>query len=324
VHATDASAGANMDCTKHELDRRSVGTRRQADDTQDAGELKRFQEDVLRAIAPLQDKMSPEAGVVSSWPALLHRGGHDVPAMMSIRQYPISLPLSFKQKLFVFGAMIAIVVGVSIGVMIVAADTGRVTLADSSVTRWLTQLTGGSPDAVKNDGAPIILNDTTAQAEPAPPSSQIPITEAPDRAVPDHPTSPQTTSSSPGSVQSADLTQPAAATSDYGQGGSSGKDETASSAINEGAPVAASANVSSSSVAVPVQRDTELYREFIEWQANREKPQVQQHRSARSFKRAAGTLAPRTHRDNAANVTGNRSSLSSRAKVSIPRQSRGL
>jgi hypothetical protein len=306
VHSSDASTGANMDCNKHEFGSRSVAVRGQTDDMQSSDELKRFQEDVLRAIEPLQDQTSPEAGVRPSWP------------MMSIYQHQSSLPPSPKQKSFVLRAMIVIVVSVAISAMSIAADTERVTLAGLSVNGWLTQLTETVLDAVKNDGAPIILNDTTAQAEPAPLSSQIPTTEVPYGAVPDYSTSLQTTSSSDGSVQSADLMQPTVATSDYGEGSPSGKDENASSKINEGAPVAVNVNASSS-VSLPKKNDSALYREFIEWQANQEKPQVQQHRSARFSKRTAGTRTSRKYHANATNEIVNGPSVSSRVNEHVAR-----
>jgi hypothetical protein len=301
-----------MAFNKHEFDLQRVGARRQTDNLQDADELERFREEMLRAIAPLEHRMSPEAGAPSSRPAIVQRTGH---AAMPIHQSPASRQHSSKPKLFVFGAMIAIVGGVLIGVTIAAADMEQVSLADLSVTRWLMQLTGSSQNAVKNDGAQAILNDTTAQAEPSPLSSQAPTTEA--AVVPDRPPSSQTTSSSAESVQPADSAQPAVATSDHGQGGSSGKDEIAPPATNEGTLAATSRNVSSSPVAVTEEKNSDLYREFIAWQASREKPQSEQRRSVPPFKRAAEAHALRTHRANAANVTGNRSGSSSRAIESL-------
>jgi hypothetical protein len=109
-------------------------------------------------------------------------------------QYPTSIQYFSKRNLFVFGAMITIVGGALIGVTIAAANLERVTLNHLSVTRWLTQITGASPNAVKNEETKAILNDTTAQAEPSPLSSQSPPIEA--AAVADHPPSSQTTSSS--------------------------------------------------------------------------------------------------------------------------------
>ena len=213
--------------------------------------------------------------------------------------------------------MTAIVGGVLIGVTLAAADLEQVTLADLSVPRWLVQLTGASPDVAKNDGAQATLSDTTAQAAPSPLSSQAATTEA--SVVPDQPPPSQTTSSSAESVQPADLAQPAAATPHYGQGGSSWKDENASPTINEGALAATSGNVSSSPAAVTDEKSSELHREYIAWQASREKPQGEQRRSLPSFKRAAEAPTSRTARAKAANVTGNKSGSSTRANESPAR-----
>jgi hypothetical protein len=224
---------------------------------------------------------------------------------------------SSKSKLFVFGAMTVIVGSVLIGVTFAAADMEQVALADLSVPRWLAQLTGASQDVTKNDGARATLSGMTAQAGPSPLSLQAATTEA--SVVPDHLPPSQTTSSRAESVQSADLAKPAAATSDRGLGGSSWKDENASPTTNEGALAATSGNVSSSPVAVTAEKSSELYREYIAWQASREKPQTEQRRSVPSFKRAAEAHASRTPRANAANVTGNKFGSSTRANESLTR-----
>jgi hypothetical protein len=294
-----------MAFNEHECDWRRVGARSQTDGVQEADELESFREELLRAIAPLEYRMSPKAGAPSSRPAPFHR--YQAPKQQH----------SFKSKLFVFGAMSAIVGGVLMGVTLAAADMEQVILADLSLPRWFVQLTGASPDVAKNDGAQATLSDTTAQAGPSPVSSQAATTEA--SVVPDHPPPSQTTSSSAESVQPADSAQPAAATSDHGQGGSSWKDENASPTTNEGTLAATSGNVSSSPVAVTEEESSELYREYIAWQASREKPQSEQRRSVPSFKRAAEAHASRTPRTNAANVTGNKSGSSTRANESAAR-----
>ena len=240
-----------MDSNKRESDWQRVGARRRTDGRQEADELESFKEELLRAIAPLEYRMSPK-GAPSSRPALF-------------RQYPASTQRSSKPKRFVFGAMTAIVGGVLIGVTLAAADMVRVSLADLSVTRWLVQLTGASPNAVKYDSAQATLNDTTAQAGHSPLSSQAPTTEV--AVFPDHPPSSQTTSSSAESVQPADLALPAVATSDVGQGGSSRKDKIASPTTNEGTLTATNVNISLSPVAVTEEKNSELYREYIAWQA---------------------------------------------------------
>ena len=314
-----------MDFNKHESDWQRAGARRQTGGLQEADELESFKEELLRAIAPLELRMSPKAeapfsrsGPVSR-PDLVQRTDHDVLAAASMQH--LSKSKLSKSRLLVFGTMAAIVGGVLIGVTIAAADMEQVTLADLSVTRWLAQLTSASPNATKSDGAQAALqaalNDTTARAEPSPVSAQAaPTTEA--AIVPDRPPSSQTTSSSAEAAQPADLAQPAAATSDHGQDGSPRKDENASPA-NEGTLAASSANASSSPVAVTEDKNSELYREFMAWQASREKPQSEQRRSALPSKRPAEAHASRTHHANTANVTGNRSRSSSRANESLAR-----
>jgi hypothetical protein len=200
-----------------------------------------------------------------------------------------------------------------IGVTIAAANLAGVTLEDLSVTRWVTQLTGASPNAVKNDGAQAILKDTTEKAEPSPLSSQVPATAV---AVADYPPSPQTTSSSAEPVQPADLAQPAVATSDHSQDSSSRKDGIAIPTTNEGTLAATSGTVSSSPFVLKEEKNSELYRQYLAWQADREKSQSEQRHS---YKRTAETHASRKHRSNAANVTGNRSDSSSRASESTDR-----
>jgi hypothetical protein len=291
-----------MDFNKHESDWQRVGAQRPTNGLREADELESFKEELLRAIAPLEYRMSPK-GAPPSRP--VHR------YQASKQQH------SSKSKLFVFGAMTAVVGGVLIGVTLATADMQQVTLADLSVPRLLVQLTGASPDVAKNDGAQATLSDMTAQAGPSPLSSQAATTEA--SVVLDHPPSSQTTSSSAESVQSADLAKPAAATSDRGQGGSSWKDENASPTTNEGTLAATSGNVSSSPVAVTEKRSSELYRDYIAWQASREKPQIEQRRSVPSFKRPAEARASRTPRASAAGVTGNKSGSSTRANESSTR-----
>ena len=300
-----------------DLNTNELGAQRQIDRPQDVDEFVRFREDISRAIAPLEHRMSPEAGAPSSIRALIQRADRDMLATMPSYQYPPSMQHSFKPNFFVFGAMITIVGGALIGITIASADLQGITLDDLSVTRWLTQLTGASPNAVKNDEAKTILNDTTEQAEPSPLSSQAPATEA--AAVADHPPSSQTTSSSAEPVKPADLAQPAVATPDPSQDNSSRQDGIATPNTNEGTIATTNRNVSSSPVVATGEKNSELYRQYIAWQASREKPRSEQRHSALPSKRTAEQHASRRHRANAANVTGNRSGSSSRANESLAR-----
>jgi hypothetical protein len=119
---------------------------------------------------------------------------------------------------------------------------------------------------VKNDEAQAILTDTTTQAEPSPLPLQIPPTEA--AAVADHPPSSQTTSSSAQPVQPVSLAQPAVATSDPSQGSSAQKDGIATPTTNEG-KLAATGNDESSSPFAKEKKNSELYRQYLAWQAKR-------------------------------------------------------
>jgi hypothetical protein len=233
--------------------------------------------------------MSPEAETPSSLQALIQRIDHDLLTTMPSYQYPTSLQHSFQPNFFIFGAMITIVGGALIGFTIAAANLAGVTLDDLSVTRWVTQLTSASPNTAKNDGGQAILNDTTTQAEPSPLSSQAPATEA--AAVADHPPSSQSTSSSAEPVQPADLAQAALATPDPSQGSSSRKDEIATPTANEGTLAATSSNVSSAPDAVTEEKKSELYRQFLAWQASQEKPQSEQRHSSKRTADAHASIA---------------------------------
>jgi hypothetical protein len=272
-----------MDFNRHEL-----GAQRQIDRPQEVDEMERFREDISRAIAPLEHRMSPEAGAPSSIRALIQRARDDMLATMPSYQYPTSMQHYFKRNFFVFRAMI-IVIGALIGATIATANLQRVTLDDLSVTRWVTQLTGASPNAVENDGTQAILKDTTEQAEPSPLSSQAPATEA--AAVADHSPSPQTASSSAEPVQPADLAQPAIATSDHGQGSSSRNDGIATPATNEGTLAATSGDVSSSPFALKEEKNTELYRQYLVWQASQEKTQSEQRHFSKRTAEAHASIA---------------------------------
>jgi hypothetical protein len=299
-----------MDFNKHKSDWQRVGARRRTDGLQQAEELESFKEELLRAIAPLELRINPKAGVPSSRPALSQRTGNDALAAAS-KQH------SSKSKLFVFGTMTALIGAVLIGVTFAAADMEQVALADLSVPRWLAQLTGNSQDVTKNDGARATLSGTIAQARPSV-SLQAATTEA--SVVHDHLPPSQTTSPTAESVQPADLAQPAAATSDRGQDSSSRKDGIATPTTNEGTLAATSGNVSAWPVDVTQEKtNSELYRQYLAWQASREKPQIEQRRSVPSFKRLAEAHASRTPRASAANVTGNKSGSSTRANESSTR-----
>jgi hypothetical protein len=273
-----------MDVNRHDL-----GAQRQLDRSQDVDEMERFKEDISRAIAPLEQRMSPDARAPSSIRALIQQTHDDLLATMPSYQYPTSMQHSFKPNFFVFGAMITIVGSALIGVMIAAANLAGVTLDDLSVTRWVTQPTGASPNAVKNNEAQAILKDTTEQVEPSRLSSQAPATET--SVVADQPPPSQTTSSSAEPVKPADLAQPAIATPDPSQDSSSRKDGIATPTTSEGTLAATSGTIFSSPLALKEEKNSELYRQYLSWQASQEKTQSEQLHSSKRTADAHASIA---------------------------------
>jgi hypothetical protein len=277
-----------MDFNKHES-----GMQRQTDRPQNVDELERFRDEILRALSPLELRKSPEAEAPSSIRAFIQRTDDDVLATTPSYQYPTSPQRYSKPNFFLSGVMITVVGGALIGVTVASAGLAGVTLDDLSVTRWVTQLTGASPNAVKNDEAQAILSGATEQAEPSPLSSQAPATET--------------------AVQPANLAQPAVANSDQARAAPLGK--IATPTTNEGT-LAATVDDESSSPFAKEKKNAELYRQYIAWQGNRERSQSEQRHSP---KRTAETHAPQKNRSNAANVTDKRSGSSSQASESPDR-----
>src|SRR5262249_10283502 len=102
--------------------------------------------------------------------------------------------------------------------------------------------------------------------EPSPRSSQAPATEA--AAVDDHPPSSQSTSSNAEPLQPAGLAQPAAATPEHSEDFTSRKDGLATPTTNE-STLAVTGDDESSSPFAKEKRNSELYRQYLAWQAKR-------------------------------------------------------
>jgi hypothetical protein len=241
-----------MDFNKH-----ASGTQHQIDRLQNIDELELFKDEILGALAPLIE-------VPSSRRTLIRRTHHDLIASMPSYQCQPWARRSSKQNILVFAAMITVVGGALIGVTVTSARLAGLSLDDLSVARWVTQLIGTSTNSVKNDAMQTILKGTTEQAEPSPLSSQALATE--EASVEDQPPSSQTMSSSAGPIQPANLAQPAAPTPDPSQDSSSRKDEIATPTTNEGKLGAPGDDEFSSPFAIE-KRNSELYRQYLAWQA---------------------------------------------------------
>jgi hypothetical protein len=272
-----------------------------------ADQSKRFREELLRALGPFQ---APSAGQRSPRSVLIQRSSRGVPSMASASRYPPSEQVSLKPTLFACSAMLAIAVGVFIGITIAGVDIERVAFPDLSVTRRLVQLVGASEDTLKRSEAAAMLNAPTAQAQPSQPLSQAQTTEP--AALADHPPSSEAAPSNVEPLRLTDLTQPAAATLDHSHISSVGKDENVPTRGSQGPPVAASAALSLSPTTVLEEKNSELYRQFLAWRDKDERPQAASQ-PTRSFRRVANVPTSRTDRANLNSVSGNRSDISSRA-----------
>jgi hypothetical protein len=205
---------------------------------------KRFREELPRPLVPSQ---ASRPRVRSPRPVLVQGGGRDVPSTVSVTRSPPSEQVSLKPTLIACSAMLAIAVGLFIGITIAGVDIDQV----ASVTGRLVQLVGASEDALKQGQAAAMLNDPTVEAQPSQPSSQAQTTEP--AALADQ-SSLETAPSSAQPLRSIDLTPAAVVTPDQGQINSVGKHEN----VPPGVTVAASPQLSL--LPVPDERNSELYR----------------------------------------------------------------
>ena len=106
-----------MGSTEYDVERNIVDERHLAKDTQGRDEAKRLQDDLLRAIEPLESQLILRANVRPLRPDALYRASRDAAAPISNRQFSPPLSPSSKQKfLVVITAIVVIAAGVAIGV----------------------------------------------------------------------------------------------------------------------------------------------------------------------------------------------------------------
>jgi hypothetical protein len=287
-----------MDFSKREFNRSSADERN-PDRKLNAERSKRFREGPPRSLGPSQ---ALREGVRSPR-SVLQGLGRDVPSTASVTRSLPSEQVSLKPTLFACSAMLAIAVGVFIGIRIAGVDIEQVAFPDLSVTRRLVQLIGASDGTLKHGEAAAILNDPTAQAQLSQPFSQAQATEP--ASLTDDPPSSEIVPLSAEPLRSTDLTQPATAAPDGGQNSSGGKDENVSPPSYQGAPVVVSSLLSLSPISLAEEKNSELYRQYLSWRDKDKRPQVER-RPARSLRRVASAYASQAHRANLNNVSGNR------------------
>src|SRR5689334_22981600 len=107
-----------MDFSKREFNWSSADERNH-DPRLNAEGSKRFRQELLRALGPTQ---APTAGLCSPRSALIQRRGSDVPSTASVTRSPPTEQISLKPTLFACCAILAIAVGVFIGIATAGVD----------------------------------------------------------------------------------------------------------------------------------------------------------------------------------------------------------
>jgi hypothetical protein len=307
-----------MSFNETNFDRTNVGVRVVTDNEEEVDEFKRFHDDVLRAIEPLQSQIVPHRDSMRpTWQELLQQTGLAIPALNSGERDSASPSASPKHKLSLTGTMIgAAIAGVVIGVAIAATGTDRFNTANFSGSYSFGRLFGASPNAASVGEAPMTPGDLTPQSGPAPLSPPDQPADRHASAADDQRPAPPQTAFSETPSQPADVQQPAATDSDKSR--ASGNAEAAPSSIGS-VPALTNESVSSLSVTMPPKDDPGLARKFSEAQASRSKPQVLQGRSGAKRAGRPKVLRPRA---TVPDASINRASSSSRSRRLLDQDNR--
>ena len=138
-----------MDFTEHDVEGNIVDARHLPEDAPNRDEAKRLQDDLRKAIEPLERQVILRTSVRPLRPDAFYRASRDAAVPISSQQLspPIS-PSSKQKRLVVIAAIVVIAAGGAIGVVFGAADTVRLALKESPVTHSLARLVGVGSDSV--------------------------------------------------------------------------------------------------------------------------------------------------------------------------------
>jgi hypothetical protein len=285
-------------------------------DEQDVDEFQRFQDDVQKAIEPLENQIVLHESVHPSWMELLRQAGHETPPQIESPQYSLSPTAYAKSKPSFVGVIVGGVVGgVLIGSVISALGTERLHGVGLSVRHSVARLFEASPKVASQDKAPTHPVDETAQS--ALPAFASRFQPAEQSSVADQPPSPPQTAVSVAVSPPTDTPPPPATEEKAGQ--SSSAEDASSSANSDSA--ALPANVSeapSSETAAPATVPTPPSREASAAQIDRDKPQTQP-----AAKRADKPKALRRRRVMAADASTGTSNPPPRPKRGLGQSHRG-
>jgi hypothetical protein len=282
-------------------------------DEQDVDEFKRFQDDIERAIEPLQNQIVLHASAPQTWQELLQQAGVEIPSPISSEGYPASLSPSLLHKQSFAKLMIgAVVAGVAIGVVAAAIRAERFNGPDLSVKHWFAQPARTPPVAASADRAPTTPGDVTMRL-----SSQAQSADGQAGGIGDQRPAPPQAAISEAPPQPADLPQAALVAADNDRSSPPPNAEDASINSSVALPETGSAlsvtppSVTTPSVTTPPNDDPGLSSKFSDVQANREKPQASRDRPGAKHASGPKVLRPRAA---VPDVSINRSSSSSRTK----------
>jgi hypothetical protein len=303
-----------MDFTEHDVEGNIVDARHLPEDAPNRDEAKRLQDDLRKAIEPLERQVILRTSVRPLRPDAFYRASRDAAVPISSQQLSPPISRSSKQKRLVIAAIVVIAAGAAIGVVFGAADTVRLALKESPVTHSLARLVGVGSDSVSERTAPTAAPDAISEQIPATLSAQIPsAAESGGTPLDQVPAPVQPTSSNVAPAQPAELAQPAAATAEYDKAGPSGEGENASLPIDRNVSAVANAQPNASPPVGKGQEESSvLFREFLEWRTNQVKPQTQQQRPLHSSKQVTRPRVLRSHSTNVPGAAIKRTSSSSR------------
>jgi hypothetical protein len=299
----------------NDIDESFAHARPSPKDQQNRDEAKRLQDDVLGAIERLERQSLPLAIARPIRPGAFDRA--DVAERISnLRFSQTSSPFSSRK-----GFRIRVIVGIvaaafAIGVVSIAANTGRLALPDIRSFAWFT---GAPSDTGAEETAPTRAQHATTAPTPATLPAQIPAIAESNGAPSDQVSAPaETVPSNVASIEATEHAQPSTAIAEHEPIDPSKDDKKASLPIdpNVSVPVTPQQNVSSPVTTLP-EDHAALFHQFLEWRTDQAKPQLGEKHQAASSKRVKGLHVPRSNRRGAPDpaVTTTNSSLRTRNGV---------
>jgi len=280
-----------------------IDARPAANDTRSHDEARRFLEDMRGAIEPLERELTHNALVCPARPDV-ERARHDFASRISNWQSSQPLPPSSKGTLLSMMVTTGIVVvGVAIGYVFIPANTVRLVWTGFPVSHSSVELAGTGSDSVSEDLAPTAMPLVQPVASSPPIASAAELRASVDR-VP-VPAQMQVTPSS--AAQSAEPAQPAATPAETVTANTLEERNQPSLQIESIDSVQVQSKVSSL-VSDSQDESSKLFREFLEWQSNKAKTQVQQERLVHSPRRIAGPKTLRSHHSVTPNAPNKRTS----------------